>query len=121
MKYKKSKYCTQCGVIRDYKVRVRHSLCRVCKTKLYQSTPAGKAAAAKSAKKYRERYPERMKAMSMVQNIHLKQPFTKYICRVCGTRSHVHLHHPDYSKPMYVIPLCAKHHKEEHKRLKELV
>lgn len=30
-------------------------------------------------------------------------------------------HHADYSKPLDVVWLCDWHHKEEHKRLKELV
>jgi hypothetical protein len=39
-------------------------------------------------------------------------------CEVCGdTKSHGH--HPDYSKPLEVIWLCAKHHAEEHKRLRD--
>lgn len=49
-------------------------------------------------------------------NEHKKQP-----CQVCGTTKWIHGHHPDYSKPLEVIWLCAKHHKEEHARLKSLL
>jgi len=37
-------------------------------------------------------------------------------CEVCGTRRHVHGHHDDYAKPLAVRWLCAKHHRERHKK-----
>lgn len=37
-------------------------------------------------------------------------------CSVCGTSDKVQWHHPDYSKPLQVIPLCHVHHKEAHGR-----
>jgi len=41
----------------------------------------------------------------------VKQP-----CSVCGAPAEAH--HPDYSKPLDVVWLCAHDHKEEHKRLR---
>lgn len=35
-------------------------------------------------------------------------------CEKCGTEK-VHAHHTDYSKPLDVMWLCPKHHKEWHK------
>ena len=32
----------------------------------------------------------------------------------CGEKAHAH--HPDYSKPLDVIWLCPKHHKEKHRK-----
>lgn len=40
-------------------------------------------------------------------------------CSVCGTNKYVHAHHDDYSKPLVVLWLCAKHHKLRHKELDE--
>lgn len=37
-------------------------------------------------------------------------------CSVCGTSDNVQWHHPDYSKPLQVIPLCRAHHKEAHRK-----
>jgi hypothetical protein len=34
-------------------------------------------------------------------------------CRVCGS-SDVHAHHEDYSKPLEIVWLCPKHHRESH-------
>lgn len=40
----------------------------------------------------------------------IKQP-----CEVCG-EDKVHAHHLDYSKPLEVMWLCDKHHREWHKK-----
>ena len=36
-------------------------------------------------------------------------------CIVCNSAAHAH--HPDYSKPLDIIWLCAKHHRDEHRRV----
>jgi hypothetical protein len=40
-------------------------------------------------------------------------------CVVCGTNERIHGHHPDYSRPLDVVWLCAKHHAEEHRRIRQ--
>lgn len=39
---------------------------------------------------------------------------TKKPCEVCGTEEKVEAHHEDYSKPLDVMWLCFKHHRERH-------
>jgi len=34
-------------------------------------------------------------------------------CKRCS-ETHIHAHHPDYSKPLEVLWLCPMHHKAEH-------
>jgi hypothetical protein len=36
-------------------------------------------------------------------------------CERCGTTLDLHMHHPDYSRPRYVIWLCVRCHAAEHK------
>lgn len=36
-------------------------------------------------------------------------------CSKCGWKHSVHMHHPDYSRPLYVIWLCWRCHAAEHK------
>jgi len=40
-------------------------------------------------------------------------------CSVCGEPL-AHAHHPDYAKPTEVVWLCPLHHRQEHKRLREV-
>jgi len=40
-------------------------------------------------------------------------------CEVCGAEK-ADAHHDDYSRPMKVRWLCRLHHKEEHRRMKEI-
>ncbi len=40
----------------------------------------------------------------------------KTVCIVCGNKSEAH--HADYSRPLDVVWLCRKHHKESHKSSK---
>lgn len=39
----------------------------------------------------------------------------KLPCEVCGNKNSQG-HHPDYSKPLEVLWLCDKHHKEHHRK-----
>lgn len=61
----------------------------------------------------------RKRASEIVNNSQGK--IKKGPCSICGTNELVEGHHEDYSKPLDVIWLCQKHHKELHvrKRIKE--
>ena len=43
----------------------------------------------------------------------------KPYCAVCGASEKVQWHHPDYSKPDKVVPLCYYHHQEWHNKQKD--
>lgn len=44
----------------------------------------------------------------------------RYNCDICGDGSKLEAHHEDYSKPLEVIWLCVKCHKEKHKQKREI-
>jgi hypothetical protein len=68
---------------------------------------------AQNTKIYRQNNPEKYKAHTMVGNAVRDKKISKLPCQVCGdTKSHAH--HEDYSKPLDVIWLCAKHHQRHH-------
>jgi len=69
----------------------------------------------KYIKNYKDNNPERIKANQLVNNKLRYGKLTKKPCAVCG-KLKVHAHHFDYSKPLEVIWLCPKHHKEIHQK-----
>lgn len=42
----------------------------------------------------------------------------RHPCESCGTDRDLHMHHPDYSRPLFVQWLCVRCHGAEHKRLR---
>jgi len=78
----------------------------------YRRTERGKAQHRKNSNKYRERYPERIKAgkavMRAIRNGSLSYPDQRN-CAMCSMTA-CEYHHPDYSRPLDVIPLCKDCH-----------
>ena len=64
-------------------------------------------------REYIKKYPERYKAVSLVNEAIRKGELKRKPCEVCGALK-VHAHHEDYSQPLNVKWLCPKHHKELH-------
>ena len=68
-----------------------------------------------SVTRWGERNPHKMKANTMVKNALRDGALVKLPCFICG-KSDVEGHHPDYSRPLDVVWLCVKHHKECHQK-----
>lgn len=64
-----------------------------------------------STKKHRKKYPEKYKARMAVSNAVRDKRLIKLPCCVCGDVKST-AHHEDYSKPLEVVWVCLKHHKE---------
>jgi hypothetical protein len=73
----------------------------------------------KRSEKYSyEKYPEKIRARSMVscaiKNGYLTRPDN---CSGCDSnKGKIEAHHPDYSKPLEVVWLCRKCHMSEHRK-----
>lgn len=81
-----------------------------------------RVAAYKAAhQKYKEAHPERVKARDAVGNAvrdgHLI-PWTVCAVPECGDVPEAH--HPDYSRPLDVVWLCCRHHKDAHNLGREI-
>ncbi len=64
---------------------------------------------------YRDKYPNKYKAQTMVSNAARDGKLTKPTqCEFCGTNNKLHGHHADYSKPLDVQWLCAPCHRQWH-------
>lgn len=70
----------------------------------------------KLVKEYAKKYPERLKATSIVNYALKTGKLKREPCVICG-KEFVHGHHPDYDKPLEVVWLCPKHHKAVHNNL----
>ena len=61
----------------------------------------------------RSRDKVKLRARGLVRNRIWRGEMKRMPCEVCGNPKS-HAHHDDYSKPLDVKWLCAKHHKELH-------
>lgn len=66
-----------------------------------------------NAADYRKRFPERAKANAAVARALRDGRLKKLPCFLCG-QTDVEGHHPDYSRPIDVVWLCTKHHRDIH-------
>ena len=82
-----------------------HKSVNTDRARKYRQTEAGKAATRAAVKRYEKKNQERRKAWMLAQSIE-KKP-----CEVCQ-EPNTHRHHPDITKPLEVVFLCPKHHKE---------
>jgi hypothetical protein len=59
-----------------------------------------------------EKYPERKWAAKTLSNAVRDKRVIPQPCWVCGEKAQGH--HPDYSRPLDVVWLCVKHHRQAH-------
>lgn len=67
----------------------------------------------KAIKKYQDGNPIKVSAKKLVKKAISDSILVRQPCEKCGNPKSQG-HHPDYTKPLEVIWLCAKHHKEAH-------
>jgi len=82
----------------------------------YSKSDMAKANSIIQARKYRQRHKDRCTARIIVNHAVKRKGFpganTK-VCQYCGKQAEQY-HHPDYSKSLDVVPLCAKCHRLIH-------
>jgi hypothetical protein len=82
----------------------------------YQRTESGKAAHAAAIRAWRARNSKRLAAHNAVSKALLRGHMEKAeACFIhdCNDNN-LEAHHPDYDRPLDVVWLCQKHHKEAH-------
>jgi hypothetical protein len=67
----------------------------------------------KNQKKYRKKYPEKVKARVAISNAVKLGKIKRLPCEVCGNIK-ADAHHEDYDEPLEVVWLCRKHHFQAH-------
>lgn len=103
---------------RQYDKARASSPSRVMARAAYRKTAAGKLAVAKAHANYKIRFPNRRKAQHIVGNAIRDGKLAKNPCFVCGNEK-TEAHHPDYDRPLDVVWLCNKHHRETHEMIFE--
>jgi len=105
--------CGVCLANRDKARYLKERDYRLSKMKIYSKTDAGKKAHSAANKKWQEQNALRRAAHVLLNNALKNGRITKTACFTCGEEK-VEAHHADYSNPLGVIWLCAKHHKDIH-------
>lgn len=99
----KCKVCTRIDMAKDRRTNPR--------ARKYDrdrsSQPHRKALKARVVARWRAAFPERTRAHSQAERVHVKAPT---VCEGCALQRRLERHHPDYSKPLLVIWLCKPCH-----------
>lgn len=91
---------------------------RIAARKEYAKTLEGKIAHARALKAQKLKFSNKYKARNTVNNAVRDGRLVQQPCLICGETAEAH--HPDYSRPLDVVWLCDKHHREAHAIVKEL-
>ena len=131
------KNCSKCGIIFEptpSKIKHHSYVCKKCCTsysvewakknmgiklernKKYLQSEKGKEAIYRHTVAFRKKYPEKYKAYNLVVTALRNGSLKKKSCEICGVIK-THAHHENYNKPLEVIWLCDKCHKNHHAML----
>ena len=81
----------------------------------YIKTPAGIKSHEASVKRWAANHPKRRKASHIVSNAIRDGKLIRWpVCALPECDRKPHAHHPDYDRPLDVVWLCPKHHKQAH-------
>lgn len=83
----------------------------------YIQTDRGKQAHARASTAWMRKHPNRRAANNILSKAIQRGKVVAQPCFICGAKAHAH--HPDYDRPLDVMWLCPKHHKEAHQLAEE--
>ena len=117
MKTKKKKYRNEnIEKIRAYERSVSSKDYKVKSRNRYKGTQAYRDSHKRSQAKWIYNNKKAKRCHSAVWNAIGRGDLKKKPCVVCDTNKNIHAHHCDYNKPLDVMWLCPKHHKEWHSK-----
>lgn len=80
----------------------------------YRGTPGRREGIAERSRQWRADNPKKAAAHNAVSKAKAKGTLLERPCEICGSVTHIHAHHDDYSRPLDIRWLCPVHHKEWH-------
>ena len=125
---KKTPLCRHCkirvgefcdAVVKDRKNgHYKYYTCNVCNTQRAKKyRVSNKNTINKAVKKYESKNSEKLVAWQKVNTALTLNKISKpSACQICGKCSRLDAHHNDYMKPLKVMWLCRKCHKNIHKK-----
>lgn len=108
--------CKVCHTARNKAASITYKESRREARVAYNNRPDRKKANYENMKKMYKLYPEHQQARMKVYQAIKRGKLSKLPCRICGEVK-AQAHHNDYSKPLEVVWLCIKHHKELHAKV----
>ncbi len=129
------KRCPHCGENFDTIHSFKKFCSKQCKDTFRNRSEAGRGSSRRyrrtegAREKYKVRaqtseYKEARKEFDKKWTEHNRKKVDAYVkarkiplepCLICGTEDNIHRHHFDYDKPLEVVFLCGRHHKEYHR------
>lgn len=107
----KCKNCTRNDTIQH---RKNNDSVRNYDKRRYYENPDRQLAIKKTTINWINKNPEARAAHIKLNNAVKSGLIKKQPCGICGDTYRIHGHHKDYSKPLEVEWLCAKHHQRHH-------
>lgn len=80
-------------------------------------TPERRSEIAANTRKWRRKNPRKYAAHILLGNAVRSGLVRRERCKVCGGKAHAH--HESYDRPLEVVWLCAVHHSDRHKQMKQ--
>lgn len=118
-----TKKCNRCGTVKPLTAFARNARmasgrlnqCRDCREAVRPRQRVDAAIKRGYRTRYRERHPDKRKAVKAVEAALKRGALLRQPCEVCGSEK-TQGHHDDYMKPLDVRWLCHKHHMEVHRK-----
>lgn len=104
--------CKECHCAQTRAYRAANDAVRERDRNRRRKSPERSAAQAALVRQQRLEHPERSRAYNAVRYALQTGKLVRQPCEVCGTKAQAH--HDDYSKPLEVRWLCARHHAQHH-------
>ncbi len=106
--------CKECAKSDVRKHRFENDSVRAYDRARYHNDPDRMMHIFENSIKWFNNNPEAKKAHDALNNAVRDKRIIKQPCSVCGSTYRIHGHHAEYSKPLEVKWLCAKHHQRLH-------
>lgn len=106
----KCKECNKKDVKKNYRNNIEHYQEYDLKR---NSSLERKDSAAEKQKQHRAKNPDKYKARTAVSNALRDKRLFKQPCKYCNSTEKLQAHHYDYSKPLDVIWVCFKCHRQK--------